>query len=105
MQILQISTFLDHNFQDWAELKVVYMWKRNQEVPSFQQAQTYLPTPALPEQLFLISMDMFIFKNLSFIRSTEGEGGNLGVSDTSGNRYLIPIFYPNFFNVICIFAK
>jgi hypothetical protein len=50
------------------------MGKINCEVPSFQQAQIYLPTPALPEQLFSISMDMFIFKDLSFIRSTEGEG-------------------------------
>jgi hypothetical protein len=52
------------------------MGKIIQEVPSFQQAQIYLPTSALPEQLFSISMNMFIFKNLSFIRSTEGEGGN-----------------------------
>jgi hypothetical protein len=51
------------------------MGKSIQEVPSFQQAQIYLPTPALPEQLFSISMDMFIFKSLRFIRSTEGEGG------------------------------
>jgi hypothetical protein len=49
------------------------MLKRIQEVLSFQQPQIYLPTPALPEQLFSISMDMFIFKNLSFIRSTGGE--------------------------------
>jgi hypothetical protein len=53
--------------------------------PLFPASTIYLPTPALPEQLFSISMDMFIFKNLSFIRSTERKG------ELGGIRYLVEV--------------